>query len=149
MATYTASLALSDSGNTYSSATSSPLKINAETYTKAYSKIADLAVYSAGATGYATLQIPFDAKFVMIRATSGTIFTYPYDSAISLTNPTLNNFLPTVGFKLAGTANDKGASGWFVYGCTTSPTTGIAINRVYVRNASAIATATYEIIAYG
>jgi hypothetical protein len=145
MATYTATLNLSDSGNTFSSSTSSPLKINGETYTKAFSKIADIA---SGAS--ITHTIPFDAEFIMIRATSGTIFTLPYDSNIALnggTTPTLTAFLEANGFKLSAVAGDMGAKGWFMYSCTVSPTGGRAIDSIYIQEGAAAA-ATYEIIAY-
>lgn len=136
MATYTATLNLSDSGNTFSSSTSSPLKITAETYTQAFSKIADI---TNGAN--ITHTIPFEAEFIMIRATSGTVFATLYDSG----NVPVD--LAESSFKLSGVAGDMGAKGWLMYACTVSPTTTQAIDRVYVANSSG-STATYEIIAY-
>jgi len=139
MATYTATLNLSDSGNTFSSSTSSPLKITAETYTQAFSKIADIANNAT-----ITHTIPFNAEFVMIRATSGTVFVSMYDSGAPQVDPALS----AAGFKLSGVAGDMGAKGWLMYACTVSPTTARAIDRIYIQNDASGASASYEIIAY-
>jgi hypothetical protein len=136
MATYTASLTLSDSGNTYSSSTSSPLKINAETYTKAFAKVADILTGTD-----VTYTIPFEAEFVMVRALDGVVFVTLFDSGNTPADLTESSF------KLYGVDGDLGARGWFMYSCTASPTTTRAIDSIYVQNSSGT-TATYQIIAY-
>lgn len=132
MATFTAQLSLTDSGNTYSATTSTPLKMNAIAYDQVYSRTIELAATIATSS----LNIGFDPLLVMIRCIDGDITVDMSDD---------NSPNPGTVFNLTGTAGDNGAKGWLMYGNSGAGN----VNEFLITNASGVNTAQVEIIAYG